>query len=83
MGAPVVTIGVIGGSGLYEVDGLQDVREVRVDTPFGAPSDALIVADGTSCRHQIKDGSGRGALHVARVLAISLDNGAAKAPALS
>lgn len=46
-----------------------------------AGDDALIVADGTSCRHQIKDGSGRGALHVARVLAISLDNGAAKAPA--
>jgi 5'-methylthioadenosine phosphorylase len=43
MGAPVVTIGVIGGSGLYEVDGLQDVREVRVQTPFGDPSDALIV----------------------------------------
>ncbi len=42
-----------------------------------AGDDALIVADGTSCRHQIKDGSGRGALHVARVLAISLDNGAA------
>jgi Fe-S oxidoreductase len=34
----------------------------------------LIVADGTSCRHQIKDGAGRGALHVARVLAMSLDN---------
>jgi FAD/FMN-containing dehydrogenase/Fe-S oxidoreductase len=33
----------------------------------------LIVADGTSCRHQIKDGTARGALHVARVLAISLD----------
>jgi hypothetical protein len=33
----------------------------------------LIVADGTSCRHQIKDGAGRGALHVARVLAMSLD----------
>jgi FAD/FMN-containing dehydrogenase/Fe-S oxidoreductase len=46
-----------------------------------AGDDALIVADGTSCRHQIKDGSGRGALHVARVLAISLDNGAAKNPA--
>ena len=42
-----------------------------------APTDALIVADGTSCRHQIKDGSGRNALHVARVLAISLDNNAA------
>jgi Fe-S oxidoreductase len=33
----------------------------------------LIVADGTSCRHQIKDGSKRSALHVARVLAMSLD----------
>ena len=34
----------------------------------GAP-DALIVADGTSCRHQIADGVGREARHVARVLA--------------
>jgi Fe-S oxidoreductase len=33
----------------------------------------LIVADGTSCRHQIKDGTPREALHAARVLAISLD----------
>jgi Fe-S oxidoreductase len=33
-----------------------------------AASDTLIVADGTSCRHQIADGSGRRALHVARVL---------------
>jgi Fe-S oxidoreductase len=37
-----------------------------------AAPDALIVADGTSCRHQIKDGTGRPALHVARVLAMSL-----------
>jgi Fe-S oxidoreductase len=37
-----------------------------------APPDALIVADGTSCRHQIHDGSDREALHVARVLAMSL-----------
>ena len=35
--------------------------------------DTLIVADGTSCRHQIHDGSGRDALHVARILAMSLD----------
>ena len=34
----------------------------------GATSDTLIVADGTSCRHQIRDGSGRAAVHVARVL---------------
>ncbi len=38
-----------------------------------APADAIIVADGTSCRHQIHDGAGREALHVARVLAMSLE----------
>ncbi len=38
-----------------------------------APDDALIVADGTSCRHQIHDGSDCEALHVARVLEMSLD----------
>jgi FAD/FMN-containing dehydrogenase/Fe-S oxidoreductase len=37
-----------------------------------APDDALIIADGTSCRHQIHDGSGRDAIHVARVLAMSV-----------
>lgn len=36
-------IGIIGGSGLYKMEALQDVEEVRVDTPFGDPSDALIV----------------------------------------
>ncbi|GAC1593614.1 MAG: hypothetical protein NVS4B10_00490 [Myxococcales bacterium] len=38
----------------------------------GAPPDALIVADGTSCRHQIEDGAARKAVHVARVLAAAL-----------
>jgi FAD/FMN-containing dehydrogenase/Fe-S oxidoreductase len=33
-----------------------------------APADTIVVADGTSCRHQIGDGAGRAALHVARVL---------------
>ncbi|HYA04976.1 MAG TPA: heterodisulfide reductase-related iron-sulfur binding cluster, partial [Xanthobacteraceae bacterium] len=37
-----------------------------------APADALIVADGTSCRQQICDGAGRQAVHVARVLAMAL-----------
>ena len=37
-----MVIGVIGGSGLYEMEELQDVREVKLDTPFGAPSDAYI-----------------------------------------
>ena len=39
-----------------------------------ADAATLIVADGTSCRHQIKDGTNRAALHVARVLAMSLDS---------
>jgi Fe-S oxidoreductase len=38
-----------------------------------ADADTLIVADGTSCRHQIRDGAEREALHVARVLAMSVD----------
>lgn len=38
-----VRIGVIGGSGVYDMEQLKDVREVRIDTPFGAPSDAYIV----------------------------------------
>jgi Fe-S oxidoreductase len=38
----------------------------------GAGADDLIVADGTSCRHQIKDGAGRAALHAAEVLARAL-----------
>jgi len=35
-------IGIIGGSGLYEMDGLTDVREASVSTPFGDPSDAIV-----------------------------------------
>jgi 5'-methylthioadenosine phosphorylase len=36
-------IGIIGGSGLYSMPGLTDVREVSLDTPFGAPSDAYVL----------------------------------------
>lgn len=37
------TIGVIGGSGLYSMPGLTDVERVRIDTPFGTPSDDYII----------------------------------------
>lgn len=42
-------IGIIGGSGLYKMEALKDVEEVQIQTPFGSPSDALIVGtlDGT------------------------------------
>ncbi|MBU1287118.1 MAG: S-methyl-5'-thioadenosine phosphorylase [Alphaproteobacteria bacterium] len=36
------TLGIIGGSGLYAIDGLQDRREETVETPWGAPSDKLV-----------------------------------------
>ncbi len=36
-------IGIIGGSGLYKMEALKDVEEVQIETPFGNPSDALIV----------------------------------------
>lgn len=37
------TVGVIGGSGLYEMPGLEDVQEVSITTPFGEPSDAFVL----------------------------------------
>lgn len=43
-------IGIIGGSGLYKMEALQQVEEITIDTPFGSPSDALIVGklEGTT-----------------------------------
>ena len=38
-------LGIIGGSGLYQIDGLTNVEWISVDTPFGAPSDALLTGD--------------------------------------
>lgn len=40
---PEVKIGVIGGTGLYQMEELKDVEEVRVNTPFGEPSDTIII----------------------------------------
>jgi 5'-methylthioadenosine phosphorylase len=37
-----ITIGVIGGSGLYEMEGLTEVKAVKVSTPFGRPSDEYV-----------------------------------------
>jgi 5'-methylthioadenosine phosphorylase len=40
-----VKIGIIGGSGLYQMPELKNVREIEVDTPFGKPSDAFIIGE--------------------------------------
>ena len=37
------SIGILGGSGLYEIEGIKDTREVRLRTPFGAPSDPYVL----------------------------------------
>lgn len=36
-------VAVVGGSGFYQMDGLADVEEIRIDTPFGPPSDAIVL----------------------------------------
>src|SRR5215469_18773217 len=41
--AAAVKIGIIGGSGLYSMHGLSDRRELRVKTPFGNPSEAIVL----------------------------------------
>ena len=53
-------IGIIGGSGLYNMDGLAGIREVRVRTPFGEPSDALIVGTLDGVRVAFLSRHGRG-----------------------
>lgn len=38
-----IEVGIIGGSGLYEMEGLKGKREVRIKTPFGPPSDGFVI----------------------------------------
>lgn len=40
---PRVEIGILGGTGLYEIEGIQDVQELVLKTPFGKPSDAYML----------------------------------------
>lgn len=42
---PQAKIGVIGGSGLYRMEGMTEIEEVRVETPFGQPSDVITVGE--------------------------------------
>ena len=55
-----VRIGVIGGSGVYEMSALQDVEEISIDTPFGVPSDAYIVGTLEGQRVAFLSRHGRG-----------------------
>jgi 5'-methylthioadenosine phosphorylase len=53
-------LGVIGGSGLYEIEGLVDPRWIRMETPFGAPSDELLTGTLSGVRLVFLPRHGRG-----------------------
>ncbi len=53
-------LGVIGGSGVYDVESLTDVQEVKVKTPFGAPSDVIVVGNLAGLRTAFLPRHGRG-----------------------
>ncbi len=55
-----VRLGIIGGSGLYEMEGLAAVQEISVDTPFGGPSDPLVVGELEGARVAFLARHGRG-----------------------
>jgi 5'-methylthioadenosine phosphorylase len=55
-----VKIGIIGGSGLYQMPELTDVEEIKVDTPFGNPSDAFIIGTLENQRVAFLPRHGRG-----------------------
>src|SRR5258708_39556262 len=57
---PQATVGVIGGSGLYQIEGLVDEREIRITTPFGDPSDSIIVGELAGVRVAFLPRHGRG-----------------------
>jgi 5'-methylthioadenosine phosphorylase len=57
---PLAAIGVIGGSGLYAMSGLTNTREVRVNTPFGDPSDKIVLGNFEGKRVAFLARHGRG-----------------------
>jgi 5'-methylthioadenosine phosphorylase len=60
MPKPQAKIAVIGGSGLYEMEGLTDVQEVNLDTPFGKPSDTIVIGTLGGARVAFLPRHGRG-----------------------
>ena len=58
-----ICIGVIGGSGLYQMEGLEDVHEIRVTTPFGDPSDVLVAGHIEGVPVAFLPRHGRGHVH--------------------
>lgn len=58
------SIGIIGGSGLYEIDGAKTIEELKITTPWGKPSDAVVIADVEGHRAAFLPRHGRGHLYL-------------------
>jgi len=56
-------LGIIGGSGLYDIDGLKDPTWTKVDTPWGAPSDAILTGTLDGVKMAFLPRHGRGHVH--------------------
>ncbi len=54
------SVGIIGGSGVYELEGIENLREVKIKTPFGNPSDVIMLGtlEGTACAFLPRHGRG-------------------------
>ena len=59
-----VKIGIIGGSGLYQMPGLSDIEERTIETPFDSPSDAIVIGTLSGVRVAFLARHGRGHRHM-------------------
>jgi len=57
---PRVEIGILGGTGFYEIEGIEGIEEVKLETPFGRTSDAFIVGSLEGRRVAFLNRHGRG-----------------------
>jgi 5'-methylthioadenosine phosphorylase len=64
MSQEAIRMAVIGGSGLYQMDGLEDIEERIIDTPFGPPSDVITVGTLNGVRVAFLARHGRGHVHL-------------------
>jgi 5'-methylthioadenosine phosphorylase len=60
MPKPQAKVAVIGGTGLYDIEGLTDIQEVNMDTPFGQPSDTIVIGKLGSTRIAFLPRHGKG-----------------------
>lgn len=57
------TLGILGGSGLYDIEGLQNAEWIEIDTPWGSPSDAILFAELDGIKLRFLPRHGRGHKH--------------------